>query len=158
MKVKDRETTQYQGNTCDQKGSSCIQLILKLSGNQFTHCNTIQHICFIGFCLFSFGMKSVKINKRRKRRTSFQIIIRHIKSGMDTQLWGIIENMLCSNRFGKKALSYSIIKTSQWKITVCPFVGKDQQSHQTHTHTHGSTHTYIKCLITVEPPSSVLWY
>lgn len=50
--------------------------------------------------------------------------------------------MPCSNQFGKKALSYSIIKTSQWKVTVCPFIDKDQHSANVLTHTHPNTHTY----------------
>lgn len=53
--------------------------------------------------------------------------------------------MPCSNQFGKKALSYSIIKTSQWKVTVCPFIDKDQHSATcAHTHSHTPKHPYIR--------------
>lgn len=51
-----------------------------------------------------------------------------------------------SNQFGKKALSYSILKTSQWRVTVCPLIDKEQHSvtcGHTHTHTaHCLTHTH----------------
>ena len=101
------------------------------------------------------GMKSVKRNKtkesqssKRRRHCSPQMIVFDTRNQEWTHDSEIIQNMPRSDRFGKKALSYSIIKTSQWKVTVCPFIGKDQHSvmcadtTRTHTHTHTLSHTH----------------
>lgn len=105
-----------------------------VSGSYFA----MQQCTFCRLLLTQAGMKISRSHSPVKGAvdTSLYEPIWHKKSGMDTQLQRI-KNMPCSNQFGKKASSYSILKTSQWKVTVCPFIDKDQHwATCAHTHSH----------------------
>lgn len=84
-------------------------------------------------------------------------------------VWRIIENMPCSNQFGKKAFT-QYHKNLTVKSYSMPLYSKDQHSAMcanTHTHTHPNTHAnegythtyaYTKCFVTVYQSLLVPWY